>query len=137
MSTWIQDLKNSAVIGVSIKMPTAARTTAVNGDAVDLRNGTEQCFGIVVAGTMTDSTVTITVEESKNANAAHPEAADPWAAVSPAPTIGTIVPGDDDVVELFVFHRRKRYVRAVGTPTGATTGGFYSVLLGSMKQRQD
>ena len=132
MTTWIHDLKNAARIGKSLS--STVRTLLATGSGVDLQSCNEQSFGIITAETFTDGVFTITIQESRNQNVADPEAADPWTpveAVNGYPTASvTAVSG---AVTVFNFTRNKRYVRAIATPSLATTGGQFSVNLGSQK----
>ena len=132
MSTIIRDFKNNVTLGVSLTF--ATRTGATNGNGVDLVNTESQCFAIVVTGTITDGTHVITLEESKNNNSADASgAAEAFAAV-PAQDSQSIVAADDDTFKVINFSRSKRYVRAVTTPSGTTTGGAYAILVGGNKK---
>ncbi|REE62127.1 hypothetical protein BX257_4740 [Streptomyces sp. 3212.3] len=112
-----------------------ARTAAANGTTVDRAlsgaSGTNEWFAsamlLVHTGTITDGTHAITLEGSDDGSS--------WAAVAAAdlqgslPTIGA---SDDDKVFEVGYMGAKRYLRAVATPSGTTTGGVYgaTILLG-------
>ncbi|QXE36974.1 hypothetical protein KQY30_24945 [Streptomyces sp. GMY02] len=112
-----------------------ARTTAANGTTVDRAlsgaSGTNEwhqsAMLLVHTGTITDGSHVITLEVSDNGSS--------WAAAAAAdlqgalPTLGT---ADDDKVFEVGYTGTKRYLRAVTTPSGTTTGGVYgaTILLG-------
>ncbi|MFE2046636.1 hypothetical protein ACFXAZ_38145 [Streptomyces sp. NPDC059477] len=112
-----------------------ARTAAANGTAVDRKlsgaAGTNEWFGaamlLVHTGTITDGTHAITLEVSDD-NAS-------WSAAPAADlqgTLPTIAAANDDTVYETGYTGTARYLRAVTTPSGTTTGGVYgaTILLG-------
>ena len=123
MSSWWKDLKNSIVGGISLRP--AARTSTGNGSGVDLLTGDGGSCAIIQAGTITDGTHTVTVEESNDNST--------YTAVSGADS-KALAAADSDTVTLLNFTRTKRYVRAVTTVAGATTGGLYGVAVHAMKK---
>lgn len=112
-----------------------ARTAAANGTAVDRQlsgaSGTNEWYAsamlLVHTGAITDGTHAITLEVSDDNSS--------WAAAASGdiqgslPSIGS---SDDDKVYEVGYTGTKRYLRAVTTPTGTTTGGVYgaTILLG-------
>jgi hypothetical protein len=113
----------------------AARTSTVNGTAVDRQlsgaSGTNEWFGsamlLVHTGTITDGTHAITLEVSDDNSS--------WGAAAAADLQGSlpsIAATDDDKLYEIGYTGTKRYLRAVTTPTGTTTGGVYgaTILLG-------
>lgn len=115
----MQDLVN--VISSARSLSPAARTASANGAGVDLQ-GFDSATLVVCTGTITDGTHTITVEESDDNSV--------FTAVAAADLIGAgpaVVAANDDVQFEFGYKGTKRYVRAVATVAGATTGGIYAV----------
>lgn len=113
----------------------ALRTATANGTAVDRKlsgaSGTNEWYGsamlVVHAGAITDGTHAITLEVSDDNSS--------WSAAPAAdlqgslPSIGS---SDDDVLYEVGYTGNARYLRAVTTPSGTTTGGVYgaTILLG-------
>lgn len=120
----MNDLYNTLDARQSINL--ADRSTAVNGSGVDLQ-GYEGAVAIVSIGAGwvgTDGTIAITLEESTD-NAT-------FTAVAAADRLGTLPTlsgfsnrGDKQVG----YKGNLRYLRAVGTPTGATTAVVYGVVI--------
>lgn len=122
-------------VRAKVSLAIAARTAAANGTAVDRQlsgaSGTNEWFGsamlVVHTGAITDGTHAITLEVSDdNSN---------WAAAASGdlqgslPSIGS---ANDDALYEVGYTGTKRYLRAVTTPSGTTTGGVYgaTILLG-------
>jgi hypothetical protein len=101
----------------------AARTASANGTGVD-RNGSGAMFQaamiVVTTGTITDGTHTIEVQDSDDNVTFAPVADDYLQGAEPA-----IVAADDNVVFHIGYLGRKRYLRAIVTAAGTTTGGVY------------
>ncbi|MFB7421588.1 hypothetical protein ACFC1L_44385, partial [Streptomyces sp. NPDC056210] len=113
----------------------AARTATANGTTVDRAlsgaSGTNEWFStamlVVHTGAITDGTHAITVEVSDNGT--------DWAAAPAAhiqgslPSVGS---SNDDALYEVGYIGPSRYLRAVTTVAGATTGGVYgaTILLG-------
>lgn len=111
------------------------RTAAANGTAVDRQlsgaSGTNEWYGsamlVVHTGAITDGTHAITLEVSDDNSS--------WAAAPAAdlqgslPSIGS---SNDDALYEVGYTGTKRYLRAVTSPSGTTTGGVYgaTILLG-------
>lgn len=113
----------------------AARTATANGTAVDRAlsgaSGTNEWFTsatvLIHTGAITDGTHAITLEVSDDNSS--------WAAAASTdiqgslPSIGS---SNDDALYEVGYNGPKRYLRAVTTVSGATTGGVYgaTILLG-------
>lgn len=110
----------------------AARTATANGATVDRAlsgaSGTNEWFAtamlLVHAGAMTDGTHDVTLQDSDDGTT--------WATVAGKFLQGAVPSlsgtSDDKVFEVgYVGHRR--YLRAVATVTGATSGGTYGAVL--------
>lgn len=105
----------------------ALRTNgAVNGSTVD-RAGVapnagkmfQAAVALIVSGTITDGTHTVSIEDSDDGTA--------WATVAAALLQGTppaIAAVDDDKVWEIGYLGLKRYLRVVVTAAGTTTGGI-------------
>ncbi|MDX2681102.1 hypothetical protein [Streptomyces soliscabiei] len=112
-----------------------ARTATANGTAVDRKlsgaSGTNEWHQsatlLVHTGAITDGTHAITLEVSDdNSSWAAADASDLQGSL---PSIGS---SDDDKVYEVGYTGTKRYLRAVTTVSGTTTGGVYgaTILLG-------
>jgi hypothetical protein len=112
-------------ISVAQSLAPAARTASANGTGVDLANY-DGAVVVVETGTITDGTHAITVEESTDNSTFTAVAA---ADLHDADGDGTILPSigaaDDNKVYEIGYFGTKRYVRAVTTVSGTTTGGVY------------
>lgn len=124
MSTWWNDLKNSLVSAMSILVATITSTTT--GSAVDMGTGDGGSCAVAHCGTITDGTHTLTMTESDTSTGA-------FTAVPSADT-KVIGAADSDTVVVVNFKRSKRWIKAVSTVGGATTGGVYGVAIYSMKK---
>lgn len=107
-----QDAQNS--------LAPAARTASANGSGVDLANFASATVAFVV-GTITDGTHTPSVEESDD-NAA-------FTAVAAADLIGSLAALASNTNQRVGYRGSKRYIRAVSTVAGATTGGVYAAVV--------
>ncbi|WP_405994965.1 hypothetical protein [Streptomyces sp. NBC_00986] len=110
----------------------AARTTATNGTAVDrMLSGAsganewhQSVMLLVHTGTITDGTHVITLEVSDDNSS--------WAAAAAGDvqgTLPTIAATDDDKLYEVGYTGTKRYLRAVTTPSGVTSGGVYGAVI--------
>lgn len=120
------DLKNR--IEQKNSLAPAARTATANGTGVDLANRE----GAVVAfhsGTITDGTHTPKVQESDDNST--------FSDVGAADQIGTLANIASNAIQEVGYIGTKRYIRAVVTVSGATTGGVYSAvaILGGAKKQ--
>jgi hypothetical protein len=115
------DLKNN--IATATSLAPAARTATANGTGVDLAGFSATAI-VVVAGTVTDGTHAIKVQESDdNATFTDVAAGD---LDGTAPSLQAA--GSNTVTEIG-YRGIKRYIRAVSTVSGTTTGGVYAVLV--------
>lgn len=100
-------------------VPTGARTASANGTGVDLQ-GYDGALVVVTADTITDGTHTPKVQESDD-NATFTD-------VASTDLVGTaLVAITAASVQKIAYVGAKRYIRAVVTVAGATTGGKYAV----------
>ncbi|MFW1676448.1 hypothetical protein ACFVYJ_01520 [Pontibacter sp. JAM-7] len=110
----MRDLKSN--IGVVQSIAPAAITSTTEGAGVDLQD-----YGSAVVvfhpGTITDGTHTPTVEESDDNSS--------FSAVATADLQGTLAALTSDTVQRVGYKGTKRYIRAVSTVAGASTGGVY------------
>lgn len=132
MASWWNDFQNSHLSGISLT-PSGARNSSANGAAVDMKEAELGLFALLHTGTITDGTHDITLEESADGSTG-------WTAINdfktgnPAAFAQLDSTDDDDVVRAFTFKRSKRFVRAVSTVAGATTGGEYSVSFSGLRK---
>ena len=124
MATDINDLKNSVDGGLSLAP--AVRTTSANGTAVDLITTDGGGFAVVQTGTLTDASHNISLEEGDKSDGSD--------AVAITGATQAIAATDDNKQFLISFRRSKRYVRAVTTLVGATTGGIVGVSIYAMRK---
>lgn len=119
-----------------LSLVSQARTASANGSAVDTaeRGGCDDVLVVVMTGTITDGTHTISVEESADGSTG-------WAAIPAARIRGTApvldtAAADDNSVQTYGAETSLRYVRVVTTVGGATTGGVYGacVICGDNRQ---
>ncbi len=103
----------------------AARTASANGTSVDRHTGGDMhrsAMFLVSTGTITDGTHTVSVQDSDDGVTFAP--VDPELLQGSAPVIGVA----DDNKQFFVgYIGARRYLRAVTTVAGATTGGVYAI----------
>ena len=105
----IEDVQNS--------LTPVARTATTNGSGVDL-SGFHSATVAFVVGTITDGTHTPSVQESDDNSA--------FTAVAAADLIGTLAALASSTNQRVGYRGIKRYLRAVTTVSGATTGGVYA-----------
>lgn len=123
----MRDLRSEIDV-VNSLAPDGDRTSSANGSGVDLAN----CDSAVIvfhAGTITDGTHTPKVQESDD-NATFTD-------VAAADLIGTLSNITSNSMQRVSYIGSKRYVRAVVSVTGATTGGMYtaSVIRGRARKQ--
>jgi len=111
----MRDLKN--VIDFANSLAPAARTATGTGTGVDLQgyNGAVVFFHV---GTITDGTHTPKLQESADNST--------FTDVAAADLEGTLAALATSVNQEAGYKGTKRYVRAVSTVSGATTGGVYA-----------
>lgn len=106
--------------------PAAARTTSANGTSVD-RMQTLQAYRsamlVVHAGTVTDGTHAVKVQESADGSTGWTDVA----AGNLQGSLPSLSSSADEAVTMVGVRPTKRYLRAVSTVSGATTGGVYAV----------
>lgn len=95
----------------------AARTATANGTGVDLANF-HSANVVFIVGTITDGTHTPSVQESDDNST--------FTNVAAADLIGTLAALASNTNQRVGYRGTKRYVRAVSTVAGATTGGVYA-----------
>jgi hypothetical protein len=108
------DLKSN--VDVAQSLAPAARTATANGTGVDLR-GYEAAMCVFHPGTITDGTHTPSLEESDDDAT--------YTAVAAADMDGTWAALASNTIQRVGYKGAKRYIRAVITVSGATTGGVY------------
>ncbi|MBI5427265.1 MAG: hypothetical protein HZA02_03175 [Nitrospinae bacterium] len=113
----MRDMKNNVDAVTSINP--AAQTATVNGAGVDLR-GFESAMVVFHPGTIADGTHTPKIQESDDNSAFTDVAADQQ---------GTLTALASNTVQRVGYIGSKRYIRAVSTVAGATTGGVYGALV--------
>lgn len=111
----LRDLKSN--IDQVQSLAPAARTASANGTGADLRgyDGATVLFNV---GTITDGTHTPSVEESDDNTT--------FSAVAAADLIGSLSALASSTPQRVGYRGTKRYIRAVSTVAGATTGGVYA-----------
>jgi photosystem II stability/assembly factor-like uncharacterized protein len=124
-----RSLYNSVLSRIAV--PVANRTNGtVNGTTIDRTDptggadNTTVAMFVVASGTVTDGSHAVTVQESDDGSS--------WAAVPSEYLQGslpTIVSTDDDKVFEVGYVGTKRYIRAVVTTTGATSGGTFGAVV--------
>lgn len=107
-----QDVQNS--------LAPAARTATANGTGIDLANFASANVAFSV-GTITDGTHTPKVQESDDNST--------FTDVAAADLIGTLAALASNVNQRVGYRGIKRYIRAVSTVAGATTGGVYAAVV--------
>lgn len=105
---------------VTTSLGPAARTATANGTGVDIANVGEATVHFIV-GTITDGTHTPKLQESDNNST--------WNDVAAADQAGTLAALASNTNQKVSYIGAKRYIRAVSTVAGATTGGVYSAIV--------
>jgi hypothetical protein len=114
----MRDLKSNLQAVTSLAP--AGITASTNGGGVDLR-GFDAAMVTFVVGTITDGTHTPSLEESDNDSGYTPVAA--------ADLIGTLSALTSGANQSVGYRGGKRYIRAVATVAGASTGGVYGAVV--------
>lgn len=112
------DLKNNADVAQSLAP--ATRTASANGGGVDLQ-GYEAAMVVFDAGTITDGTHTPSLEESDDDST--------YTAVAAGDLDGSFADLASNGIQRVGYTGAKRYVRAVITVSGATSGGTYGAAI--------
>lgn len=109
-----------------LTLPVALRTNGtVNGTAVDCvgsGNYFRSAMLVVVGGTVTDGTHTVSLQDSDDGSTG-------WAAVSSDLVQGSLVAATTDSVQRQAYLGAKRYLRASVVTAGATTGGTVTAVV--------
>ena len=114
----MRDLKNN--LSEATSLAPAARTATANGTGVDLR-GYDSAQVLFVVGAITDGTHTPKVQESDDDST--------YTDVAAADQDGTLANIAANTNQVVGYKGTKRYLRAVSTVSGATTGGVYSAVV--------
>lgn len=114
----MRDLKNN--IKEATSLAPAARTATANGTGVDLR-GFDSAVCIFQVGVITDGTHTPKLQDSPD-DATYTD-------VAAADLEGSFANLASNVNQRVGYIGSQRYVRAVSTVAGATTGGVYGALI--------
>lgn len=109
----MRDIKNN--VDVAQSLVPAARTASANGSGVDLL-GYDSAMVVFNCGVRTDGTHTPSVEESDDNSS--------FSAVAANDLQGSLVAMTSSSVQRIGYIGNKRYVRAVITAAGATTGAL-------------
>lgn len=111
----MHDLENRLDVAQSLNP--AARTATANGTGVDLANY-DGAMIVFEVGTITDGTHTPKIQDSDDNST--------FADVAAANQIGTLAVLASGTPQKVGYVGAKRYIRAVSTVSGATTGGVYA-----------
>lgn len=114
----MKDLQSK--IGFIISIIAAAITATANGAGVDLQ-GFNSATVLFSAGAITDGTHTPKLQESDDNST--------WNDVAAGDQVGTLVAITANSQQKVGYKGTKRYIRAVSTVAGATTGGIYSAIV--------
>jgi hypothetical protein len=98
----------------------AARTASANGTAVDLA-GFNASLILINAGTITDGTHTPKLQESDDNST--------FTDVDSSDLLGSFAALTSNSIQKVGYIGNKRYLRAVVTVSGATTGGVYAATI--------
>jgi hypothetical protein len=112
----MKDLKNNVTLASSLNP--AARTATASGTGADIQ-GVESAIVLFSCGAITDGTHTPSIEHSDVLGSG-------YVAVPASDSIGSLVAMTANSVQQIGYIGMKRYVRAVITVAGATTGAVNS-----------
>jgi hypothetical protein len=98
----------------------ATRTSSTNGTGIDLQFS-EAAEAEFIVGTITDGTHTPKIQESDD-NSTYTD-------VAGGDQIGTLTALASNTIQRVAYIGRKRYIRAVVTVSGATSGGVYAAVV--------
>ena len=115
----MKDLKNN--IALTQSLAPAARTASANGTGVDLQ-GSESAVVMFSLGALTDGTHTPKVQESDASGSGYTD-------VAAADLIGSLSALSANTIQQVGYIGNKRYIRAVLTVAGATTGALSSAVV--------
>lgn len=114
----MRDIKS--VVGANVSLSPAARNASANGSAQDLQ-GYEAAMVVVQCGAITDGTHTPKVQESDDNST--------FTDVAASDLVGAFVQCTANSVQRAGYIGSKRYIRAVMTVAGATTGALSSAVI--------
>ena len=123
----LTDLVNAVVSAQLLKPQSIATSTTTNGTGADFQTAAVrfQEFAVIQAGTITDGSYAVKIQESTDNST--------WTDISGA--TASLTTTNNSTSTLIAFYRTKRYLRAVVTSTGVTSGGLFAVLGLSQQQR--
>ena len=123
----LTDLVNAVVSAQILKPQSIASSTTTNGTGADFQSAAirYQEFAVIQAGTITDGTYAFKLQESTDNST--------WTDIANA--TASLTTTNNSTSTLIAFYRTKRYLRAVVTSTGVTSGGVFAVLAVSQAQR--
>ena len=123
----LTDLVNAVVSAQLLKPQSIASSTTTNGTGADFQTAAVrfQEFAVIQTGTITDGTYAVKIQESTDNST--------WTDISGA--TASLTTTNNSTSTLIAFYRTKRYLRAVVTSTGVTSGGVFAVLAVSQAQR--
>jgi hypothetical protein len=111
-------------VGLTISTRTNGTATGTGVDLNENNDNSRSALVVVLAGTMTDGSVAITLEESADNST--------WSTVA-APdlqgTAPTIASTDDDKVFELGYVGSKRYLRVKAVTSAATSGGTFGAVI--------
>ncbi len=110
----MKDLTNN--INIAQSLAPAARTASANGSGVDLQGYNSAAIAFH-PGVITDGTHTPKVQESDDDST--------YTDVAAKDLIGSLTDLASNTIQRIGYKGTKRYIRAVSTVAGATTGGVY------------
>ncbi|MBL4744222.1 MAG: hypothetical protein JKX87_06255 [Cycloclasticus sp.] len=114
----MKDLQSK--LGFLVSIVAAAITATASGAGIDLQ-GFNSTVVVFTAGVITDGTHTPKLQESVDNSA--------WTDVAAGDQVGALVALTTNSVQKAGYKGNKRYIRAVVTVAGASTGGIYSALV--------
>lgn len=119
---WRGDIEST--VSSALSFNPAARTATANGTGVDLQNFMGAMV-VVTIGTITDGTHTLKLQDSPDNSAWTDVAAANLSGSFTALTSGSVAGTTQEVSYL----GNQRYIRAVTTVSGTTTGGVYGAVV--------
>lgn len=124
-----RDLHHSVRAEVALKLQEITSDTTTVGEEIDM-DEFESLEMVIQAGTLTDGTFDVLVEEALDDGTGSPGA---FSAVADADLLGTeagaqLVAADDDKTTKIGYLGQERFVRLSIVSTGTTSGGFLSAV---------
>lgn len=114
-----RDAHNQIAVATSIA-PAGNRTASVNGSGVDLAGYNAAAVAFVPAA-LTDGTYTPKLQESDDNSS--------FSDVAAADQSGTLAAFTANTIQEVSYTGTKRYIRAVVTVAGASTGGIFAAIV--------